>query len=392
MRTLLAALLVTFATATGAAGAIPSDLSDDPLDRGTLLALPSVYRVEVVLHVDALRTAAGERIALPAEARDIREAGAAVAVAPGGWLVTAAHVAAPDDATLARLAYQTSLALRDRAHGDAAAEDWVERTGAVPVGREAVVTVTQADVGAGSIHSRAYPALAVRRSATADLALIRIEAKAAPALELDEAASSGTPVVTIGFGRGSTLDGAQPGKLEPSIRRGVINRSGNVDDAAGSRQAILISAPVERGDSGAPVVDTAGRVRGIVTVKTIRGGRAERATEVRQLLEANRIIPGAGHTAEAFGGSMDALWRLDLAAADTGFASTLASFPAHTLAGRERDRAQEMAASTFSLRAADRREGVLLAVGVLALLAAAACAAALLRPFPGRARRSAGGQ
>jgi hypothetical protein len=392
VRTLLAALLVTLAAAAGAAAAIPSDLSDDPLDRGTLLALPSVYRVDVMLHVDALRTAAGDRVALPPGARGIPEAGAAVAVAPGGWLVTAAHVAAPDDATLARLAYQSFLAVRGEAHGDAAAEDWVERTGAVPVGARAVVTVTQADVGAGSTHSRSYPAVAVRRSETADLALIRIEDDTAPALELDEAASSGTPVVTIGFGRGSTLDGPEPGKMEPSIRRGTINRVGNLDDAAGSRQAILISVPVERGDSGGPVIDAAGKVRGIVTLKTAHGGIAERATEVRRLLEENRIIPGAGHTAEAFQEAMDALRGLDLAPAETGFASTLASFPAHTLAGRERARTRELAASTFRLRAADRRQGVLLAVGVLALLAAAACAVAIARRSPGRSRRAAGGR
>jgi hypothetical protein len=89
---------------------------------------------------------------------------------------------------------------------------------------------------------------------------------------------------------------------------------------------------------------------------------------------------------------MDDFWRLDLGPADTGFSSTLASFPAHTLAGRERDRAQELAESPFRLRAADRRDGVLLAVGVLALLAAAACAVALLRLLPGSSRRGAGGQ
>jgi len=392
VRTLLAGLLVTLATAAGAAAAIPSDLSGDPLDRATLLALPSVYRVEAKLHVDALRTAAGDRVALPPGAREIPEAGAAVAVAPNGWLVTAAHVAAPDDATLARLAYQSSLAVRGKAHPDAAAKDWVERTGAVPVGARAVVTVTQADAGAGPSRSRSYPAVVVRRSETADLALVRIDARTAPALELDEAASSGTPVATIGFGHGSTLDGPQPGKLEPSIRRGAINRSGNLEDAAGSRQAVLISAPVEHGDSGGPVVDAAGSVRGIVTQKTPHGGIAERATEVRRLLEENRIIPGAGHTAEAFRGAMDALWRLDLAPAQTGFSSTLASFSAHTLAPQERARAQELAASTFRLRAADRRQGVLLAVGALALLAAAACAVALARLSPGSTRRAAGGQ
>ena len=55
------ALAALLAAAAGAAAAPPDDLSADPLDRGALLALPSVYRVEMTMHVEALRTADGRR-------------------------------------------------------------------------------------------------------------------------------------------------------------------------------------------------------------------------------------------------------------------------------------------------------------------------------------------
>ena len=64
MRALAALALTAIAllgTAAGAAGAPPDDLSDDPLDRGALLALPSLYRVEATIHVEALRTRGGRR-------------------------------------------------------------------------------------------------------------------------------------------------------------------------------------------------------------------------------------------------------------------------------------------------------------------------------------------
>ena len=115
----LAALVVSLSLgASGAAAALPYDLSADPLDRAALLALPSVYRVDVTIHVDALRGRGGRVIPLPPAARTVREAGTAFAVAPDGWLATARHVAAPEEATIARLAYQEKLIAEDRPHGD----------------------------------------------------------------------------------------------------------------------------------------------------------------------------------------------------------------------------------------------------------------------------------
>ena len=384
-RALLAALLAALALAAPAVAVAPSDLSADPLDRAALLALPSVYRVDVTIRVNALRLADGTRVALRPKARDITESGTAVAVAPGGWLVSAAHVAAPDGPTIARLAYQSDLATRGLEHGDeAAATRWVAENGAVALGPGVTsVTVSQADPGVGTAESRAFEVLDVEPSQASDLALVRIDAPGAPALALDEAASRGTPIITIGFGTGSSLRAAEPepvrGEHEPAIRRGTITRNGVLESEDPPRPAIAISAPVERGDSGGPVVDGEGRVRGIVTLRNAQGGIAERATDVRQLLEANDVDPGPGASADLFRAAMTAFWSLDLAEAEQGFGATRQVFPQHTLAGTEQARAAALADGDFALEG-ERRHGALLAVGILAAVAALACAAGLALP------------
>ncbi|WP_217914104.1 S1 family peptidase [Miltoncostaea marina] len=382
----LAALVALAALLTAAvpAAAAPADLSEEPLDRATLLALPSVYRVDATIRVAALRTRDGGRIALPPEARTIEERGTAFAVAPDGWLVTAAHVAAPRPATVARMAHQSRLAALGRPHGDEeAARRWVARTGARPVGLRVVgLTATQADAGAGADAARALPVREVRRDGPADLALLRIGARGAPALALDEAASRGTPIVTIGFGRGSSLQAVPGGggELEPAVRRGALSRSGELVDDGPGRRALAVSAPVMQGDSGGPVVDEEGRVRGVVTRRFPGGGIAEPATEVRTLLEAVGVTPGEGPAGERFRGAMAAFWALDYDAAARGLAETRRVFPAHALAGREAARAAALGAAGMELSATGRRRGALLAVGAVSLALALGCAALLVAP------------
>lgn len=394
-RALLAVLVALLLGAGVAAAAAPSDLSTDPLDRATLLALPSVYRVDTTIRVDALRLADGTRLPITPKARIIEERGTAVAVAPGGWLVSAAHVATPDAATLARLAYTQDRAFRGQSHEDEdAADEWVRTNGATPVGPGVVsLTVSQADAGGGMAGSRTYPVQERVPSPTADLALIRIRARTAPALPLDEASSSGTPVVTIGFGVGSSLDGPARGEFEPAVRRGRLSRVGTLEAEEGAepRQAIAISVPVERGDSGGPVIDADGRVRGIVTQRSREGGIAERATDVRLLLESRDIVPGPGASGDRFREAMAAFWALDFPAAVQGFDATLQAFGEHTLAGAQRSRAAALASGDFSLTG-DRRRGALLAIGLVAGLAALACAAGLAGPLTRRGGRSAAGR
>jgi hypothetical protein len=385
MRALLATLLAAAAlgcAAAGAAAAPPDDLTDDPLERGALLALPSLYRVDMTLRVEALRTADGRRVPIPPEARDVEERGTAFAVAPRGWLVTAAHVAIPDDETAARLAYQNRLAVAGQPHADAVAEQWVERTGARPVGTRLSLVVSQADAGQGGASSRTYVPTRIERSERADLALLHIDAPGAPALALDESASIGTPVATLGFGTGGAFSERPRGDLEPAGRRGQLARTGLLEkDTPDQRQAVLLTVPVQAGDSGGPVIDAEGNARGVVVIRRDEGGIAERATEVRQLLEAAGVDPSTGRSAELFREAMSAFWRLDLEAAQRGLAATLAAFPDHTLAEREAARARGLAAADFDLVGERRPQGFLLALGALAVVAALACGAGLARSW-----------
>ncbi len=388
----IAAALALLGTAAGAAAAPPDDLSEEPFDRAALLALPSLYRVDVTVAVDSLRTRDGARVDLPPEGREIQERGTAFAAAPGGWLVTARHVASPDDETVARLAYQAKLAVAGRAHGDAVAERWVRENGARPVGAKVTrLVVRQADAGQGSAGSRFYPAMDVVAGERADLALIRIDAPRAPALALDESASIGTAVASLGFGSGGAFAEPARGDLEPAVRRGEIERTGllDQDEAARRRNAILTTVPLQSGDSGGPIVDADGDVRGVAVIRSRQGGIAERATEVRQLLEAADVAPGPGRSAELFRAGMTAFWSLDLATAQRRLAAAQRVFPPHTLAAREAARARELAAADFTLLGERRRQGFLLALGGLAVVAALACGLALARQG-GRGRGSLG--
>ena len=388
--------------ASGAAAAVPYDLSADPLDRAALLALPSVYRVDVTIRVDALRGGDGEPIRLPRAARTVREAGTAFAVAPGGWLATARHVAAPEEATIARLAYQEKLIAEDRPHGDAVVDALLERVGPLRVDARVVerrVRPADPDGGAAAGGYRALPRVVA--SDSADVALIRIDAPAAPALGLDDAASVGTPVMTIGFGSGGAFGGGARGELEPVVRRGSLGRTWTLEKAVPPHPVILVRVPAQGGDSGAPVVDGRGLVHGLVAFRSteggVRSGIAERASEVRRLLDSEGLTPGPDPAAAAFEAAMGALWGLDTREAQAGFRATLAEFSGHTLARRETARAAALEDADFRLEGRPRRRGALLGLGVLAAAVAAGFAIALLRsvsggrpgaPSPGREGRT----
>src|SRR4051794_29531490 len=257
------------AATAGATSAVPSDLSADPLDRGVLLALPSVYRINTTIRVNALRLRNGDVLRMPTRGREIGEVGTGVGVTADGWVVTAAHVAAPAPETVARLAYQQREAFANRSHADEqTAIDWVERTGAVAVpGRVVSTVVTPARVGGASAGDVTFRGLETKRSDVADLALVRIHAPGAPAVPMEEARSTGTPVATIGFSGVDALltgHGDAPAD-EPTIRLGAIRRTGLLEpETARERPGMSISAGVQSGDSGGPVVDADGALRGIV--------------------------------------------------------------------------------------------------------------------------------
>ena len=201
--------------------------------------------METTIRVNAIQLADGRVLKMPARGRNIPEVGTAVAVTPDGWLVTAAHVAAPSRRR-SRGSRTRPARLPRRPHADEqAAREWVdaERRGAVPGTRH---------LDGGHARERGRrpqdekctgdgPAA----SPTADLALVRIPVRGAPALALDDAGARARPIATIGFsgddrlmtgGRGARR-GDGPARRDPDHRDA---RAGE----PGARTGLVVSAGV----------------------------------------------------------------------------------------------------------------------------------------------------
>lgn len=362
-------------------------LSADPLERAALLALPSVYRVEVGLTLQALRTREGTRVALPPSARELRESGAAIAVAPGGYLVAAAHVADPDPERVAADAYRARLAHEGHAATLDEARAWARRVGARPVGLQIARDVRQADAGAGARESRSFTPQRVATDRDTDLTILRIAARAAPSLALSGSATIGTPVVTIGFGQEPAFDGPPRGELRPALRSGELGRSGDTDALSGTA-LVEVTTGVRQGDSGGPAIDRDGAVRGLVLFRSEAGGLILRASEIRAALAASGIEAGPNETAARFRAGMERFWALDLGAAAADLNAVRDAFPAHTLAGPLSVRAAALAEADYRLGAERRAQGFLLALGALSAAGALACGLRLA--LGARARQGAG--
>jgi serine protease Do len=115
-----------------------------------------------------------------------------------------------------------------------------------------------------------------------DLALLRIGTKGLPALELgdSDALRDGQAVVALGHPRG----------LQHSVVSGVVSGRPKVD----GKNMIQLAMPIEQGNSGGPVLDMQGRVRGIVTLKsqvTPNLGFAMPVNALKALLKKPNPVP-----------------------------------------------------------------------------------------------------
>ena len=115
-----------------------------------------------------------------------------------------------------------------------------------------------------------------------DLALLRIDTKGLPPLELGDSDSlhDGQAVVALGHPRG----------LEHSVVSGVVSGRPKID----GRPMIQLAMPIEQGNSGGPVLDLQGRVRGIVTLKaqvTPNLGFAMPVNTLKTLLKRPNPVP-----------------------------------------------------------------------------------------------------
>ncbi len=129
-----------------------------------------------------------------------------------------------------------------------------------------------------------YPVVEVHATdRTHDLAILRVEADGLPALELGDSDTlkQGQSVVALG----------NPLGLEHSVVQGVV--SGLREDVDG-RPMIQLAIPIERGNSGGPLVDMQGRVHGLLTLKsqvTQNLGYAAPVNDLKPMLEQPNPVP-----------------------------------------------------------------------------------------------------
>lgn len=115
-----------------------------------------------------------------------------------------------------------------------------------------------------------------------DLALLKVNAKNLPALTLADSdkAEDGQPIVVLG----------NPLGLKHSVVTGVISGRREME----GRQMLQIAMPIERGNSGGPVLNSEGRVLGIVTMKSLvteNLGFAVAVNHLKPLLEKPNPVP-----------------------------------------------------------------------------------------------------
>ena len=91
-----------------------------------------------------------------------------------------------------------------------------------------------------------------------DLAILKIDAKDLPALPLGDSdqLQDGQSVVAIG----------NPLGLEHSVVAGVLSGRREID----GRTMLQVAIPIERGNSGGPLLDRQGRVHGLLTMKSLK--------------------------------------------------------------------------------------------------------------------------
>ena len=116
----------------------------------------------------------------------------------------------------------------------------------------------------------------------ADLAIIKIDLKDLPVLELGDALTlkQGQAVVAMG----------NPHGLKHSVVSGVVSGTREID----GRSMIQLAMPIEPGNSGGPLLDLQGRVRGIITMKSLvtnNLGFAVMVNALQPLLEKPNPVP-----------------------------------------------------------------------------------------------------
>jgi hypothetical protein len=362
---LIAAAMLAGAAATAPAGATAAETSDlavTPLERAAFVAAPAVYDLRAGVQIDALLVG-GRR--LPVRRR-VPVRGTAFGVAPGR-VVAARHVLVPAQAQLIEDAI-------DAAQLSGIPTDQTRVRAIVRLPRSVSLTRPRVAGAAGDSASTITARVRLLSEEVTDLALLEIDDLDAPTLALDDTLTRGTPVALIGFG-------GQPRSV-PAVRLGTLDGPrlifGTDNDGFGG-----FDGEVLRGDSGAPVVDAFGQAHGVVLRRrTNTAPVVARAETVRDLLEADGATGGESAATTDFRTAMAAFWRRDYRSAAASLELLRDADPGAALVRDEHGRATALADADYALRAPSRARGVILAVGAMATLSAAALGAVRIRRQP----------
>ncbi len=115
-----------------------------------------------------------------------------------------------------------------------------------------------------------------------DLALLKIDAKGLKPLPLGDSSKvrQGEPIVAMGAPEG----------LAFSIVQGVLSATRDID----GREMLQVAVPIEKGNSGGPLLDMQGNVLGLLTLKSLKTdnlGFAMPVNELKKLIEKPNPVP-----------------------------------------------------------------------------------------------------
>jgi S1-C subfamily serine protease len=164
---------------------------------------------------------------------------------------------------------------------------WVLKPGVVVTNAHVVAGVERPNVQPRG-QGRSYPSRVVVFDPVRDLAVLNVEGLPAPALTLGTDVTADANASVAGF----PLNG--PYRVDPARVREVITARGeDIYGSGGSTRLVYsLNARVQPGNSGGPLLDTRGRVVGVVFAKSLdddRTGYALTLAEAKPVLTAGLV-------------------------------------------------------------------------------------------------------
>lgn len=298
------------------------------LDRAAFTALPSTYRMTVTVRVDQL---ADDRHTL-AIRRTVTLHGTAFGVG-SGVVVTARPLVRPSASTL--MAALDELRVPHTSTFD---PNDVRVT-------SSVTTIVLHRATPDSSFSTTLNATILQTTAIgvpSKLAILRIADRDAPALQLDDSTTLGTPVVLVAF-NGTT-------SMEPTLQHGQLGPAGKVKGNDDENLLTVSGIGTEETEVGGPVLDARGHVRGVLIQRAVAVGVSSvitRSVGIRQLASNAGVRVGTTSSQIAFADGMRSFWARDYTAAQESL--TLAShyLPKDEWIGTLATRAQALSTADY---------------------------------------------